>query len=489
MPSQYSVAEFVKAFKKFYQTIDVRGVLIKHENRWRIICIALRIHIAPAKIVKSEFQKLKTRYGKIDTPRFRIIQQCYSFSELDHLVNGFLKGHLVLGNLKIQFDEKKDILSLRGHIRSSDKHAAMNWPVLHTSIQLLAREGLHQLFQGDSEILRDAEVAGYYDPYSVVAQLLEVDFTSSTSGSYLWVESDIPARIDSIKASRNNSGFITLKMYVSAHQALSNITCNIRQKRTVSRELLLKQWALPLKLGKTKDNLRKWTGQLEFKPDVDDQIEIELVHKGIGRLYSTQIRPMELLRIEERNPLFTALTRFCSLEEVKGLLERPHIVQTSKNISLKHKGRFYEVSIQWLLSSLGLRAIWLHSYEKMEAGKYDYGSIDCLAYHELRNVLLLVNCTTAPPNQHEINRQMELQHLLSSELFHNTAVRLYSILFTASHNPKGEQGALHGVLHDMNVRIFHREDIPHLLGLVEKGQETKFIDAIINPAFSNWLFK
>mgnify|MGYP001560902791 CR=1 FL=1 len=485
MSNQYSVAEFVEAFKQFYQTIDVRVALLKHENQWRIVCMALRIHIASVSIIEREFKKLKTCFGKMVSPRFRIIQRCYSFSELDNLTDAFSKGYLIFEKVgKIRFDEKRNILGLRGHIPwfsgSGNKADSMNWPVLQANLQLSAWDGLHQLLQGDSEILRDVEVAGYYDPYSVVKQLLDVDFASSTSGSYLWLECDVPARIDSIKASRSNVDNITLTIYITAHKALSNLSCNIRKKRTASNGQPLQQKVLPLKLGKTKSGLQEWTGQLELNTDVDDQFDIELVYRNIGRLHSQGIRPLELLRVEERNPLFMALQRFCPLEQIRDLLEHPEVIEASKNnvgqVSLKNKGRLYEVSVQWLLSSLGLRAIWLHGYEKMKTENYDYGSVDCLAYHELRNILLLVNCTTAPPDQHEINRLMELQHRLSDDTFKNTAVRLYSVLFTASNRP----GVKQGVFTNANMRIFYREDIPKMLALVEKGQEIQFIDVIIN---------
>jgi hypothetical protein len=485
MPNQYTVEQFVKAFGQVYQTIDIRAALIKHEDQWRTVCVVVRIHMAPENIIKREFQKLKIRYGKMDSPRFRIIQHCYSFSELGQLTDAFLKGHLKLEDQEIQFDGK-NILAIRGDIPwftgSRDKPSVMDWPVLRASSNLSEWRKFHELFQSDLETLRDVEVAGYHDPYSAIRQLLEADFQSSTN-ALLVVELEVPARIDAVKAKRTDIHTIGLEIHIQAHQALSNISCNVRQKRTTGQRQVLTQQVLSLKPSKAKTIRRKWTGQLELNTGVEDYVEIELIDKSIGLLYRQDISPVKSLRTEERNPLFTALTRFCSWEQVKDLLERPDVTQAPKNveqISLKNKGKLYEVSIQWLLSNLGFRAIWLHGYEKMKAGKYDYGSIDCLAYHELRNVLLLVNCTTGPPDPHEINRQMELQRLLSEETFHNASVRLYSVVFTASHRP----GVRQGVFTDANVRIFYREDIPKLLALIKKGKEAEFVDAFINPMIS-----
>jgi hypothetical protein len=84
-----------------------------------------------------------------------------------------------------------------------------------------------------------------------------------------------------------------------------------------------------------------------------------------------------------------------------------------------------------------------------------------------------------------MNRQMELQRRLSEETFKNTTIKLYSVVFTASHKSGAEQG-IHGVFTEDNVRIFYREDIPKLLTLVKKGQETQFVEAIINPLSRHW---
>ena len=118
----------------------------------------------------------------------------------------------------------------------------------------------------------------------------------------------------------------------------------------------------------------------------------------------------------------------------------------------------------------------------MKNEKYDYGSIDCLAYDGLKNILLLVNCTTGPPDPHEINRQMELQSRVYEQAFKNTNVRLYSVLFTASHKPPTKQQTVS----EGDIRIFYREDAPKLVELIKTGQETGFIDTIISPLMNRF---
>lgn len=68
--------------------------------------------------------------------------------------------------------------------------------------------------------------------------------------------------------------------------------------------------------------------------------------------------------------------------------------------------------------------------------------------------------------------------------FKNTVVKLYSVLFTASHKPPARQQTFT----DRDVRTFHREDVPELIELINKGQEARFIDAIISPSWSGFGF-
>ena len=163
MPNQYSVDQFVKAFEQVYQTIDIRAALIKDEDQWRSVCIVLRIQIAPANIIKREFQKLKTRYGKMESLRFRIIQHCYSFSELGQITDAFLKGRLMLGDVEIQLEGKIEILGLLGRIPwfsgSGDKPTIANWPVLRSQVRLSERYSFRLRASGSIASRNPASVA------------------------------------------------------------------------------------------------------------------------------------------------------------------------------------------------------------------------------------------------------------------------------------------------------------------------------------------
>jgi len=484
MSQQYTVTQFVKAFEKAYQTIDIRAAIIEHEGQWQSVCAVLRIHMAPMDIIKREYKELINRYGFVDSSKIRIIKHCFPFKDYNQLADEFSKGQILLENMTISLDSRDSIMNSKGYINwsleTANRDSITNWPVLKTSVNLPTKDNIHGLLQSDPEIQRQVAVSGYSDPYSPIRYLLQVEFTSATT-PHLVIESEVPARIDQVEAKKTKANDIKLKMHLMAHQNLANPFCTVRVKNPYLKNPLLQQNMIPMKPGIKRNFLQKWIGEIKLTPKANDRIEIEFGSENIGSLYSREFRPYELLPIVERNPLFVALTRFCSEEEFKNLLEAPHFIKTPQKVSLKYTGTLFEVSIQWLLSNLGFSAIWLHGYEKMKDGSHDYGSVDCIAYHKLRNVLLLVHCTLAPPNPNEINRHMELSHHLSEQVFHNTSIMVYSVLFTASHKIGEKESNIDD--YD-NVRVFYKEDIPKLIELVKKGEESKFIDAIVNPLFS-----
>lgn len=482
MPEQYRLGDFVSAFKDIYKTIDVRAALVTGEDRWQGIFVALRVSVSPPTVVQQWFENLVLRYGKMDSSRFRVVQHSYPFSDLERLVETFAKGQLVFEDWEISFETDKAFFDLISNLPyfspSKDKPSVMSWPVLQASVRLSGGDRIHQLLRGDRDIVRFAEVSGYYNPYSAISQLLEVSFDGSMT-PLLSIELDVPARIDAVTARRVGLDAIRLKIYSTAYRPLSELLCTVRSLRQGIRNQPLEQKVISLDRVRTEDYLEERTGEVDVSPTTDDYVTVELLYRDIGRLCFLDVRPAGLLQTEERNPLFRALTFFCPLDTVKHLLERPDVTQAPKNTSLKDKAKLYEVSVQWLLTCLGLRAIWLHGYENFKHEKFDYGAIDCLAYHEPRNVLLLVNCTTGPPNPNEMNRQIEVRYRLTEQAFSGVPVELYPVLFTASHKPDAQDK----VSTYRDVRIFYQEDIPKLIAFVETGKETRFLDAVISPSF------
>jgi hypothetical protein len=484
MPDQYALGDFLEAFKDAYQTIEVRVALVKRGAGWQGVFAAFRVHAAPAGIVNAWFQELVDRYGKMSASTFRVAQYCYGFTQLGELLADFPKGKLVAEDWELSFEERGEFASLQGNLPyfhgSEAKPTLLNWPTLQGSLALLDGDKILQLLGGDPEINRAAELAGYPNPYAAVSQLLEVEFESSRR-PLLQIDLAVPIRFESFSAKKTAEG-TRLKVTALAHRSLPIPQCAIRPMRRGVRHQPLEHKLFALQQEKDEGGLRRWIGEQGVFINKDDHVEVELVHGDLGRLQLESVNPIRLLKTEDRNPLYRALAFFCPPDEITAILEDPGNAPKSgsvKQISLKNNAKLYEVTVQWVVSCLGLRAVWLHGYETKRSGKFEYGSIDCLGYDESKNVLLLINCTAGPPNTNELNRQMALQSRLVEEAFKDCAVKVYSVVFTASDRHSTKQvPAVEG-----EVRVFYRQDINNLMNLIKNGREARFIEAIISSPF------
>lgn len=481
MPSQYTISQLIDVFKPVYRTIELRVGLIRTEADWKLGAVAMRLCVDGPDVVKRGFQRLQKRYGRLDSKRLSVRQYCYAFSEIDRMMQGVLEGHLTLKRLKLRCDSGINVLSSRGRVEYQfpphiPRYVSLKWPVLTTQVKLSSGDDLQAALRDNFQVVRDCELAGYSDGHSAIRHLLEIDFGPASSGTWLWLLCDVPARIASVEARRKTGNWIALDVAVKAAPSVSALQCNIRHTKNRNNEEPWLQGPIALRAKKVGGGGKTLSGTFRLDMNIDDRVDVELIHKRLGRLYSRRFHLRELLRVEERNPLFATLTRFCSPSQLKDLLERPDIAKTPQNVSFKGGGRIYEISVQWLLTMLGFEAVWLHGFETLRTPEYDYGSIDCLAYHEERKVLLLVNATTAPPNQHELNRQRELQLLLKREVFNKAKIRLLSVVFSAT----SKSVAVDRFYGDSTVRIIYREDIAEILQLIAAGREIEYVDRIIS---------
>ena len=191
------------------------------------------------------------------------------------------------------------------------------------------------------------------------------------------------------------------------------------------------------------------------------------------------MRPFDLLPLEQANPLIRVLEHFCQPSNFRALLEHPQAP------SLRSVETLFEVSVQWLLSGLGFRAIWLHAFETLRTQtvksiegndakqvqdvKFKAPSVDCLAYRDSEDLLLLVNCTLAAPNPGELARYADLAAQLAKD-FANSKIRIESVVFSASHTPE----TVNAGNFIAGIRVLYTDDIVRLLDAAVSGRPFRY---------------
>jgi hypothetical protein len=482
MPSVYSISDFLHAFEGVYETLDVRAAVVldkdkekkdkeEEKEQWLLVALSAHVRIASSHAAIQEFQDSTKRFGAVDFSTFRIVQQCYPIAETKQFFQEIGNGDLILHDLWVRLSEPCDILTMAGSVRV-DHHDALarRWPRIEQQRQIAARDpNARQLLLNNADILRDTEMAGYENPHVAVKTLLDIDFGQSSESGGIWIACDIPVRLLPPEATRNGKEF-RLKLRAEAHPAIKDVSCTIRRIGGAYGSSILQQSVIQLTPSDKEENPASWSGEIQLPIEREDQVTLEILSHKVGKLYSTGIRPFDLLPIEQTNPLLVALRLFCPPEELNLLLQESHKAKVELT-NITNVARLFEVSIQWLLSVLGFRAIWLHKYERLKDANMDYGTIDCLAYKEDEDLLLLVNCSLAAPDPSELNRHEDLMTRLSNQLFPDSRVKVRSALFTTSHQPEAKQHNTRGSA----VRVFFKEEVDQLLRMAEAGQTLEYL--------------
>jgi hypothetical protein len=472
MPSIYTTSDFLRAFSNVHETFDIRVAAIRDNEQWLLVALSAHLRIVSSETAKQDFQDTIKRFGKVDSSAFRIVQQCLPVAEAKQFFDKISNGELVLEGLRFRLSEPHDVLSFAGNVHV-DYQNVERWPRIELQRQITKDPNARQLLHNNAEILRDTELAGYEFPHIAVKTLLDIDFSTSNEPGMIWIACDIPVRLLPPKVAQAGDEF-ELKLRAESHSAIDNVSCTIRRTGGIGSSIL-QQSVVVLTRSNEKKNSASWSGDIQLPIERDDQITLEALSRDVGRLYSTRIWPFALLPPEQANPLLAALELFCPLDQIRLLLEQPQNAKTElKNIS--NAARLFEVSVQWLLSTLNYRAVWLHGYERIKDANVELGTIDCLAYSEEENILLLVNCSLAAPDPSELHRHENLATRISKQLFPDSRVKVCSALFTTSHRPETEQKKAYGSA----VRVFFKEDIDQLLQAARAGHRFEYL-RFLNP--------
>lgn len=485
MPSVYSIADFLHAFEGVYETLDVRAAVVldkdkEEKDQWLLVALSVHVRMASLEASKQEFRDTVKRFGAIDSPLFHIVQQCHPITEAQRFFEEIRTGNLMLDNCRIWLSDSCDIQTLAGSVRVDYHNPSDRWPRIEQQRQMVSKDqSVRQLMLNNADILRDTEMAGYENPHMAVKNLMGIDISQSTEPGGVWFACDVPVRLLPTEATRNGQEF-KLKLRAEAHPAIEDVACTIRRTGgSYGSNTLQQQLVVKLTRSAEATNLALWSGEIQLPVERDDQVTLEVLSRKVGKLYHiNNIRPFNLLPLEQTNPLLVALRLFCPPEEIGQLLQEPRRARMDL-ANLKNPGRLFEVTVQWLLSVLGFRAVWLHNYERLKDANMDYGTVDCLAYKEDEDLLLLVNCSLAAPDPSELNRHEDLMTRLTNQLFQDSGVKVRSALFTTAHKPEAEQQNSRGSA----IKVFFKEDIEQLLRLAESGQTMDYLRSII-PFFS-----
>lgn len=241
----------------------------------------------------------------------------------------------------------------------------------------------------------------------------------------------------------------------------------------------------------------KSTAAIEFKSVGAN--EYILTHENVEGLWDQRIKQWTErfepavkdggnVAANEQNILLSALRVFCTDVEMESLLVHPHKVTRKLDVSAG-----FELRVGWLLGLFGFSTIILGDYEHLVVPetKARRGSVDILAAHRTRKLLLAVACTTAPPKMEDFGNVRNVREIVLREAgFAGTDVRVIPVMFAATRG---------GPLCDRNgtecVPIVDTDRLKEFLGLIWQGREEPLFEFLEEPdpelprAITGWGFR
>ena len=496
MTAKIKLSDIINTFKNAYRSIEIRAAFVRENqsvgtnqivSHWHNLFTVMRFD--SGSVIESANEIC------LDGPNIKFIVWRYLFNDsiLNGLIRGFSEQNIGLNRISnqpdypssISLNTKYDLMGQEGSLYPIYREQYNEkYPLVVKIFQSSAMDKARSIFQNDSDISRSIESMNHDTPESALKEFLRVNFSPILEPrDNFHLVFKIPFKIDDVKMMRNSSEGFDLKIFITTEiDTERNLKCLVRQK--LSNGIINRSNHLlnlpPVQTDKQQAHLGLWIWKTEDRlvNDLDSIVEVDLFHERLGKI-DTYSKPLkELLIQEDRNPLFIALTAFCPRATLTEILESPSKF-SSKAIRdpQNNIGRLYEVTIQWLLTLMGLRSIWLHSYEDLKTeSSFQLGSVDCIAYSDQKNVLLLIGCTTNAPTSEEIKRLENLRKHFLKNVFKGDAIKIYALLFTGAHKPSSENIPSS----DEETRVYYKEDISGLLDYAAEGKGDSFIEEVMH---------
>jgi hypothetical protein len=429
MTSTLTLAHVLADVGVTYRSIDVRIVAYRIGAKWYSLIMIVRFSELDQVALESKISELWGRLTNIQHERFRILKATYAYDDRQHLFDMFKSGICTIGELCIRLGRTVDLLSDMGWIKNPGFGDPLCcWPHLEVQGnrgQWTGEEATTHEIQAavnDADVRRYLSTRGYDSPSEAIALFLGLrqnNLTSFSSEIYTWAP--IFAKIASPTWNADHSVTIAYKAdpLIKGHLWL---TAKISEEDSEQRRLTLSS-PVP---GET-----EWDMAVRTEPATEKaRIDATLVHNNLGIIANSAFFVRGLIPVKDVNPMWHLLQRFCSIEEFARLLATPGAAKDSPNMPQ----RLFELRISWVLAAYGFSCFVLgpHEYLRDPGVRLERGSLDLLAFHETKRVLLLGSCKTNAPKESDYDNLVNVRALLIDDLEGADSFETHMVIFTAA---------------------------------------------------------
>ncbi len=408
MSTRISVDELLRVVEKTLCSIDIRTASVLISGVWRNVLTVVRTSSNSPEHVNASVAHIWREHGPIHTDELRIDYQVLPFSGWAHLASGLREGKLRFAESEVEYGHSIDLGVSLGYVQTNHNFLfpEVDWPTLEVSVQTVSMPDATNNPQyriHAEQIQRSVSRLGYSGTLDAIAALLGARVRQGTIIADVYAVIPVMAKITEASISLSeNLVQITGRCHSELRSSLRvfGLSCGRSDDSRLRVEL---------RMGDGDSTTFVASGH--FVPeDRNERMEARLVHNEIGEISSGSWRVRDLIPEQYVNPLYFLLTKFCSQAQFHSLLVRPHFVPSTKTKPQKE----FEQHVAWLLGCYGFSTIVLGACEDLiaENTKIKRASLDLLAYHPVRKLVLFGGCTLNVPKEEDYVQLLSVRSML-----------------------------------------------------------------------------
>lgn len=439
-----------------YNSIDVRVAAYFHDDVWKAACLILRFRQESVRDIELEHIEFLKKTGTIDNNNFRVRLYAFPISDWDLICKNWSKNFISLEKeFAVNFSQYDDLnMESRAPLLNYHDHMYHDWYSYSTQTWTSSDSGLLSKLHNYDD---DARKIQFHDILEYLSVILQIERNS--------LENDQGLKMIIAPIFFDLEDVIFEERKVNLHCkgfpiGILNVVIDFYDVRQGSYPYT---WKDRIKIkydsGKIEDtNDFVISGRIPeininegFKISVHRENGILIHEKSVSSIGSYW--PSKSIIT---NPIYPIFKKFVTLEDIQKM------VFQGQNKKGKQSSRNFEQGVSWILSLLGLNAVWLGDEFQFSGTGSDKVSIDILGKSNT-NTILLVNATMGVPDisafvREKRYREKILQSIMSSE------VKVTSILFS-----NASVRSLQEKSRENDVNLIGKEELEIIIDLLEKG--------------------
>ncbi|HEY2498927.1 MAG TPA: hypothetical protein VGK24_17830 [Candidatus Angelobacter sp.] len=467
MGSRINLLEVLSNFGVTLHGVSVRTAAYRVDAKWyNLVSVIDFSEMDPVSLDGAICDQWSV-LGSMDHQQLRFGYEVFSYDCRDELFDQLTSGVLELCDISVQLARKIDALSESGYIQH---YPQSDWPLFQLQANASPLDIDQQTFQSIRSANSDPGLQRYLStvPYDSLNEAITFHMRLTHDGMRSY-ESDVIVKVPvfaKINEARCDFDDCSVTVKYEAHPKLAEqifLSCTVSSTRDSSRERLKMPSSIPLS-----DSVFEST----TKPiqDKNTRLDAALIHKKAGNICNTAWIICDLIPRKDNNPLWPLFQRFCSPQDFKNLLAIPGNSRDSEN----RPQRLFENRIAWFLGCFGFITLVLGTQECLRdpGTTVERGSLDLLAFHERKRVLILGACKINAPKESDYDNLSNVRALLLANTADADSFDTQMVIFTAAAETRlSKELQTSG---SMIPRIVHIFDVQRLTeGIVSLGNTDK----------------